>query len=312
MDASIVIANWNGAKLLRKCLPPVIEAAARSGGDHEIIVVDDASEDDSVAVIEKEFPAVRLVKLPVNHGFAAACNKGVAESRNPVVVLLNTDMAVKEDFLSPLLAPFAASDVFAVAGRIEKLGGRTLEIGRTVGKFSLIFVKFIRSGEEGETGECLPTLAASGGASAFRREKYLKLGGFDRLYYPFYWEDADLSYRAWKRGWRVLYQPRSVVFHQHQGTIGAFFPQSYIKAIYYRNKFLFTWKNISDAGCLARHFLLLIPYLAAVTLLGKFHYLRGLWLALREIPAVLRRREEERRHRKRTDKEVFRLVFGRR
>jgi GT2 family glycosyltransferase len=65
-----------------------------------------------------------------------------------------------------------------------------------------------------------PTFYAGGGSSAYDRRKFLELGGFDPLLHPFYVEDADVSYMAWKRGWKVLYAPGSIVFHEHRGTIG--------------------------------------------------------------------------------------------
>ena len=66
-----------------------------------------------------------------------------------------------------------------------------------------------------------------GGSSAFDRRKFLELGGFDHLYRPFYYEDTDLGFMAWKRGWKVLYEPGSIVFHEHRGTIGKkFSPES--------------------------------------------------------------------------------------
>ena len=65
-----------------------------------------------------------------------------------------------------------------------------------------------------------PTLFASGGHSAYRRDRFLEMGGFDPLFAPFYWEDVDLCYRAWKRGWKILFEPRSAVLHDHQSTIG--------------------------------------------------------------------------------------------
>ena len=85
-------------------------------------------------------------------------------------------------------------------------------------------------------------------------EKFLELGGFDPLYEPFYLEDTDLGYMAWKRGWKVLYQPRSVVYHEHRGTIGKRFREEQIQAVLKKNHLLFCWKNIHEWRRLGSHF----------------------------------------------------------
>src|SRR5207302_8680 len=78
-----------------------------------------------------------------------------------------------------------------------------------------------------------------GGSCAFDRRKFLELGGFDPLLAPFYLEDTDLGYMAWKRGWKVLYQPKSVVYHEHRGTIGKRFTEQQIQAVLKKNFILF-------------------------------------------------------------------------
>ena len=78
----------------------------------------------------------------------------------------------------------------------------------------------VRHREDQAIEDAYPCFYAGGGSSAFDRRKFLELGGFDALLHPFYLEDTDLGFMAWKRGWKVLYQPRSIVFHEHRGTIG--------------------------------------------------------------------------------------------
>ena len=84
-------------------------------------------------------------------------------------------------------------------------------------------------------------------------KKYREIGGFDSLYSPFYWEDIDLSYRAWKQGYSVLFDPEIVVEHHHESTIKSFFSDFYVTSIAYRNQLLFIWKNIYDTRLLAEH-----------------------------------------------------------
>jgi len=98
-----------------------------------------------------------------------------------------------------------------------------------------------------------PCFYGGGGSCAFDRKKFRQLGGFDPLLAPFYLEDTDLGYMAWKRGWKVLYQPSSVVYHEHRGTIGKRFSDSYIQSILKKNFLLFTWKNIHEWRRLFAH-----------------------------------------------------------
>jgi GT2 family glycosyltransferase len=117
-NASIVVLNWNGRALLEECLPSVIEAVRYDGNDHEILVVDNGSTDDSVNFIRDNFPEVKLVCLDKNYQFIGGNNLGIKEAKNDILVFLNNDMKVKKDFLRPLLDGFHDETVFAVSSQI--------------------------------------------------------------------------------------------------------------------------------------------------------------------------------------------------
>ena len=108
--------------------------------------------------------------------------------------------------------------------------------------------------EDHEVTGLFPCFYGGGGSCAFHRRKFLQLGGFDELLAPFYLEDTDLGYLAWKRGWKVLYQPASIVFHEHRGTIGKTFSEACIQGVLKKNFLLFCWKNIHEWPRLAQHF----------------------------------------------------------
>ena len=252
---SVVIPTWNGKHHLKANLASVL-AAIEGDPDNEIIVVENASEDGSVEWLRERFPQVRVLALDENLGFGGGSNAGFEAAENDIVVLLNNDMRVEPDFLAPLLEGFADEKVFAVSAQIffsdpEK---RREETGLTRGRWS---------GRGFELGHVIddrvdrlfPTFYAGGGSSAYDRRKFLELGGFDALLHPFYVEDADISYMAWKRGWKVLYAPGSVVYHEHRGTIGKRFSEGYIARTIRKNQILVVWKNIHEPGKLAGHFL---------------------------------------------------------
>jgi len=194
-----------------------------SPADAEIIVVDDGSTDDTIEMIESRFSEVKLISHEKNKGFGEACNTGVARASHDIVVLLNNDIVATEPFLDPLLSYFADDSVFAVNPRVyqsrsEKPGG-----GLVRGYMHCGLLRLRWSESDLERSAACPTLYANGAATAMCRDKFLKLGGFDILYAPFYSEDLDLSYRAWRRGWKVRYEPGSLLTHGHGATCGTRF-----------------------------------------------------------------------------------------
>jgi GT2 family glycosyltransferase len=251
--ASIVIPTWNGLHHLQANLPSVL-AAVGGNPDHEVIVVDNGSTDGSAAFLEEHFPAVRVLALATNLGFGGGSNEGFRQARNDIVVLLNNDMRVERDFLQPLLQGFGDPRVFAVTAQIffSDPNKRREETGLTHGLW-LNGRLHLRHVIDEQVDRPFPTFYAGGGSTAYDRRKFLELGGFDSLLEPFYYEDTDVSYMAWKRGWVVLYEPRSVVYHEHRGTIGKHYNAGYIQAIVERNQLLFLWKNIHEKGRLASH-----------------------------------------------------------
>ena len=253
--ASVVIPNWNGRDLLAKYIPPLLEALA-GNPKNEIVVVDNGSEDGSAEFLREQFPSVRVVALPQNLGFGGGSNAGFREARNDIVVLLNSDMRVDRGFLAPLLAGFTDEKVFAVSCQIflsdpEK---RREETGLTEGWWEDGSLR-VSHREDPEINQIYPCFYGGGGSCAFDRRKFLELGGFDELLAPFYLEDTDVGYLAWKRGWKVLYEPASKVWHEHRGTIGRKFSPEYIDSVLKKNFLLFVWKNIHDWRRIIEHLL---------------------------------------------------------
>lgn len=252
--ATIVIPNWNGRDLLENYLPSVVSAAEICPGS-EIIVVDNGSSDGSVEFIRDHFPQIRLVALDQNLGFGGGSNAGFRTARHDIVVLLNSDMRVERDFLAPLLRGFTDEKVFAVSCQIFFSDPDRVreETGLTEGWWQQGSLR-VKHHVDPAVQKLYPCFYGGGGSCAFDRRKFLEVGGFDELLAPFYLEDTDLGFLAWKRGWKILYQPASVVYHEHRGTIGRRFSGAYIQAILKKNFLLFTWKNIHEWRRLAAHF----------------------------------------------------------
>jgi GT2 family glycosyltransferase/glycosyltransferase involved in cell wall biosynthesis len=311
--ASVVIPNWNGCDLLEKYLPSVVAALA-GNPQNEIIVVDNASTDGSVDLLRNRFPDVRVIVLNRNLGFGGGSNAGFQAARNDIVVLLNSDMRVDPDFLAPLLEGFTDENVFGVACQIFFSDPAKLreETGLTQGWWENGSLR-VRHRIDSAITDLYPCFYGGGGSCAFDRRKFLELGGFDELLAPFYLEDTDLGFMAWKRGWKVLYQPRSVVYHEHRGTIGKRFTEARIQNVLSKNYILFCWKNIHEYRRLAPHF----GYLFAGGLFsavfgnapGRMN-LSGLWRAFRQLPRALRSRMLARSLAAVSDTEAFRRPLG--
>lgn len=236
---TIVIPNWNGKTLLEKHLK-VIVAASNSA---EIIVVDDGSTDDSVAFLQKKYPKIKVIEKKMHEGYAGTVNAGVLAARGEIVVLLNTDIEPEKDYLKPLLIHFIDNKVFAV-GCMDKSYEKNQVIlrGRGVGWWEKGFYIHKR-GEIDQTD----TAWVSGGSGAFKKSIWMELGGMDTRFNPFYWEDIDISYRATQKGYKLLFEPKSVVHHYHEeGSIKNQYSKNEILNLAYRNQFIFQRKNMPN------------------------------------------------------------------
>ena len=314
---SVVIPSWDGRELLEKFLPSVVRAASFHP-DNEVIVVDNGSDDGTAEWVRQEFPEadsedggpqlVRLLQMGRNLGFGSGNNAGVRAARNNIVAVLNNDMRVEPDCFERLLEGFTDPAVFAVSAQIFFLdeGKRREETGLTEGRFEQGFFRLGHLAEEIST--VYPTFYAGGGSTVFDRAKFFELGGFDSLFHPFYVEDADLSYNAWKRGWKVLYQPPAVVYHEHRGTIGRHFSAARVGAILKKNHILMVWKNMHRWSWLAQHFCCLYAGLVFSALAQPSPTrptLAGYLGALRRWGKVLRRRWQARRLSRIGDREAL-------
>ena len=284
MKLTIVIPNWNGKELLRKNLPEVIKACqkwAKTGW--EIIVTDDTSTDDSVIFLKKNFPQIKVVVQPKNQRFAANCNLGVKTAKGEIVVILNNDVSPELDFLTPLIRPFENPRVFAVGCKErDKQLGKIIYSGRGLGEFKRGFLVHQRAENQNQK----ETLWASGGSLAVDRKKWLALGGMDPLFRPAYYEDIDLAWRARKRGWQILFEPRAVVNHHHETTNLPTFGKNKMKKFAYKNQFLFVWKN-GDLKMIIAH-LFWWPYHLIKAIKEKdYLFYQGFFLALKQLPELL-------------------------
>ena len=288
---SIVIPNYNGELLLKKNMPSVIKALnSKKNNIIEVIVVDDGSSDGSVELLKKEFKGVTLIKQKENRGFPYTVNNGVRFSKGELVVLLNTDVIPSKNFVYPCLKHFNDDSVFAISFAEDKYGWAK-------GSFKNGFFEHEVGGRSKKAHH---TFWVSGGTGIFRKSMWKELKGFDiELMSPFYWEDVDVSYRAMKRGWKLLWEPKSKVVHEHEGTIGKI-SGGYKGRVQERNQLLFMWKNFTSKRYIRENIIGIVK-----RTLRHPGYLRVVIMALLKLPVVLKKRKVEKKDSKVSDESIF-------
>jgi len=295
-DCAIIIPNYCGRFLLETYLPGIVRCLGQT-----VTVVDDASTDDSVAYLRQAFPEVQTLALSTNSGFSVAVNSATRVTDGQFVVLLNNDVEVTPGFLDSIMPLFADESVFSVSPRIVLPSRGDMDEGAKSGFWH--HGLFFTDQEQG-VSQVRPILYCTGCAAVYRRSMLEELGGFDEAYSPFYWEDVDLGYRAWKRGWKSIYQPASTVYHQHSASISKI-RAGYTNRIKARNALLFIWRNIDDLGLVSWHRRWLPLVLMRRAASGDAAFVRG-WrdaFALRRDAAEARTRDAG--HRVLSDREIF-------
>lgn len=292
MKIDIVVLNYNGERLMPECMPSIIKAKNSTKHDVKVHVIDNESTDKSIEILKRWAGEVNVI--PHKNEFLASFDDVVADLSGDVVVLLNNDIKVDSNFIDPLADVFFSySDVFMVAPKVLTFDGRE-ENGATMAKVRMGLFWSSASAKLYKDGINNFSYTFSSGFGAFDRKKFVLLKGYDRLYLPGRFEDADLSLRAWRMGWKSYYEPKSAVYHMGQSAFKEKFGAGGINKIDGRNTFLFMWKNY-DAGLLAIHIIFLPLWFAYWGLKGASHYISGFSDALKNIATIKERRALEKK-----------------
>jgi O-antigen biosynthesis protein len=287
-DISVVVTNWNAVNLLKENFKKVITSSPEA---REIIFSDDCSTDSSVkyiSEIQKNYPIVKIIVNKTNLGFGNNSNNAVKSAKSKYVVLLNNDILPHPGYISKSLLHFKDRKIFGVG--FAELGHEN---------WAKLFWKdgYLQHESGTDIQQTHISGWVSGGGSIIDRDKFLKLGGFDNVYSPFYSEDLDLGYRAWKSGFTLLWEPKSIVEHHHSSTTSKF-PRHLLNYVKERNRLLTVWRNITDPKLLGNNRLAII-----FRVLSGPNYLKIILAAKRQIknnppPIVFP---------KLTDMEIFKL-----
>lgn len=295
MNISVIIPSYKNKELLLNLLRHNLQFFQ----DCEVIVINDYPQE-SLKNDLQEWKEITLIENTKNLGFAGTINVGVKAAKNEYVMLLNSDVKLLDRTYEKALQQFTENpNLFAVSMAQKE------KDGTIVGKNKVYWNNGFIQHAKAHNLDFGKTAWAEGGSCIIDKQKFLELQGLDELFSPFYWEDVDLSYRAWKSGWEVYFDPKILVEHHHESTIGKYFDQQRIQTIAYRNQFIFNWKNITQPDLLFRHKMLLAKHLVYYLLKGNKPFLKGFAQALPKLSAILKKKYS--RNYKLHDKEVLEI-----
>lgn len=250
-NTAVVILNFNGKHWLEKFLPNVIQYSTE---ESDVIIADNASTDDSIEFLEKNFPYIQIIKLEKNHGFAGGYNEALKQIDYPYFVLLNSDVEVSKNWLSKPIQLLSSSEKIgavqpkllmqtdksrfeyagAAGGYIDRLGYAFCR-GRIVSHVEV---------DEGQYDENVKIFWASGAAMFVKSELFNKVGGFDASFFAHY-EEIDLCWRIKNLGYDIYFEPKSKVYHVGGGTLSNDSPKKTF--LNFRNSLAMLYKNLPKA-----------------------------------------------------------------
>ena len=249
MKTAVIILNWNGARMLQKFLPSVVENTPEA----EIIVADNGSTDSSLELLKEQFPNVRTIILDRNYGFAEGYNLAIDAVDNEYVVLLNSDVEVPEGWLTPLITYMDSNiDVAACQPKLLAYNDKTMfeyagAAGGFIDRYGYPFCRgrIFSSVEhdDGQYNKVKDVHWATGACMLVRRDVYKQLGGLDARFFA-HNEEIDLCWRMRLKGYRVVCIPDSKVYHVGGGTL----PQGNPRKTYlnFRNNLTMLYKNLPE------------------------------------------------------------------
>lgn len=235
----LAILNYNGKKHLEHLLPTAVCEAKHSQYSCRVVVVDNGSKTEEVDWIRKEFSSVVVWQSSKNN-YLFSYNNFARKTTSEIVIFLNNDLMLKPNFIDPLIYHFKENEVFSVGATSRDWDDEEYTCGPAFltqknGWYSWPFDTTKQSLQN--------TFFTSGGFMAVDRQKFLDLNGFNELYRPAYCEDVDLCFRAWRCGWRCIFEPQSVVLHRETASwqnVGS----NKLSKIQLQNALLFQWASL--------------------------------------------------------------------
>lgn len=244
---AVVILNYNGVHWLERFLDQVI----KNSPEAEVIVTDNASSDNSISFLKKHFPKTRLIQNKNNDGYAGGYNKALSQINADYFVLLNTDVEVSSNWIMPVIDLMDKDPkIAACQPKIKQYHNKAFfeyagACGGFLDKFGFPYCRgrIFETLEEdkGQYDNVMEVFWATGACLFIRASSFFEIGGFDDEFFA-HMEEIDLCWRLQKSGYKIMCQPKSVVYHVGGGTLNS--SSSFKTYLNYRNNLYMLYKNL--------------------------------------------------------------------
>ncbi|WP_211226595.1 glycosyltransferase family 2 protein [Pedobacter glucosidilyticus] len=235
---SVIIPNYNGKHLFEKYFEHNFNVIHACADEVEIIVIDDASEDNSVKYLKENYTdKIILIQKEKNSGFSETCNLGIQAAKNELIFLLNTDVKLENNYFKKLYKYFEKTDTFGVMGRVIGMDDDQIQEAARCPKVSGQKIKPSNFFYLKNKNTLTPTFYLSGAIALIDAKKLKTIKGFNEMFNPFYCEDQELSIRAWRLGWKCYYEHDAICRHEISGSTKDHSKKRDIKMVYFRNRY---------------------------------------------------------------------------
>ena len=310
----MLVLNYNGINHLDDCFRSLEKI---NYPNYEIVLIDNASTDGSVEYVQKNFPWVKVVIHQDNLGFCEGYNRSIEQADGEYLAFLNNDTTVDADWLNELIkaadeqpADICGSKIlfYDEPQSINHIGAKITPIGSG---YDIGFGEI----DNQSSREPVIVAAACGAAMLMKKETFLNLGGFDPDYFA-YFEDLDLCWRAWLKGYRVTLVPSSIIYHKFGGSWGSGRHSEARTFHGQKNRLANIIKNLESVNIVKGLFISLVYDVLRIIIfciMGKFRNIlaivRGTLYFIRDLPKTLRKRKDIQRSRVVSDKLLYLLGF---
>lgn len=315
---SIIVLNYNGRPLLEKFLSSVVNL---DYANKELIVIDNASIDGSVEFLKLHYPDIKVIVNPQNLGTAEASNIGARHSKGDFILWLSNDMEVQPSMLQHMLKHLLEDTTIGICTckmkSITASGQKLNVIDRVGGDLDIFGFPYERGLNELDTGKWdnfSEVFFSFGGAMLIKREVFESTGGYDAATFTLA-DDIDLCWRARLLGYRIVVEPKALLYHQASATLGSIYGRGYKRFLSEKNTIRALLKNYTPLSLIAispLYFLLLCGELMFFLALGKLILFKAVIKAVRqnflELPDILRQRKIIQSRRVKSEADIFRAL----